>query len=40
MKQILLERFKSVLYYKNIKKIIHVPIFPVIFNPFKASLNL
>jgi hypothetical protein len=38
MKQILLERFKSVLYYKNIKKI-HVPIFPVNFNPYKASLN-
>jgi hypothetical protein len=40
MKQILLKRFKSVLYYKNITKIIHVPNFPVNFNPFKASLNL
>jgi hypothetical protein len=40
MKQILLERFKSVIYYKTIAKIIHVPDFPVNFNPFKASLNL
>jgi hypothetical protein len=40
MKQILLERFKSDLYYKNITKIIPVPNVPVNFNPFKASLNL
>jgi hypothetical protein len=35
MKQILLEMFKSVLLYKNITKIIYVPIFLLIFNPFK-----
>jgi hypothetical protein len=40
MKQILLERIKSDIYYKNITKIIPVPNFPVNFNPFKASLNL
>jgi hypothetical protein len=40
MKQIFLERFKSVIYYKNITKIIFIPYFPVNFNPFKASLNL
>jgi hypothetical protein len=40
MKQILLERVKSVLNYKNIVKIIPVPDFPINFNPFKASLNL
>jgi hypothetical protein len=40
MKEILLERFKSVLYYKNITKIIPVPNFPINFNPFIASLNL
>jgi hypothetical protein len=40
MKQILLEWFKSVLYYKNITKIIPIPNFRVNFNPFKASLNL
>jgi hypothetical protein len=40
MKQILLEKYKSVIYYKNITKIIPVPNFPVNFNPFKASLNL
>jgi hypothetical protein len=40
MKQILLERIKSILYYKNITKIIPVSKFPVNFNPFKASLNL
>jgi hypothetical protein len=39
MKHILLEMFKSALYYKNITKIIPVPNFPVNFNPFKASLN-
>jgi hypothetical protein len=38
--KILLEMFQSVLYYKNIIKIIPVPDFPVNFNPFKASLNL
>jgi hypothetical protein len=40
MKQILLEGFKYVLYYKNITKIIPILDFPVNFNPFKASLNL
>jgi hypothetical protein len=40
MKQILLERVKSVLDYKNIAKIIPRPDFLVNFNPFKASLNL
>jgi hypothetical protein len=35
MKQILLEKFKSVLYYKNITKISLVPNFSVNFNPFK-----
>jgi hypothetical protein len=38
MKQILLERFQSVLDYKNIAKIIPIPEFSVNFNPFKASL--
>jgi hypothetical protein len=40
MKQILLESFKYVLYYKNITKIIPLPNVPINFNPFNASLNL